>query len=713
MKHKSLFLFTFLFCVCITGTLQLQAQLPVINSFSPATGYIGSLITIKGSNLNNSTSVTIGGANAIIISAENTLLVAMVMPNSITGAVSVTTASGNATASNKFTINASKPPIKQLGDKLYDNHNQIALNRAEEGYSVAISADGNTAVAGGDYDSSGIGAVWVYTRINNIWVQQGKKLIGNGASGLTITAQGSSIAISADGNTLIEGGDGDNGFTGAAWIFTRDKNGVWSQQGNKLVGSNFITVGTASPEQGYAVSISADGNTAIIGGRRDSNYVGAAWIFTRSNNVWTDQQKLIGTGYIININDQGFIVRGSVQMGSSVALSADGNTALIGGPDDNDGIGAVWVFTRSGNTWIQQGEKLLGTGGNRSVYGGIQQGTSVAASADGNTIIIGAPFDLDTASTGEATYDNNGALWIFTRSGNTWTQQGNKLFASDAFNAEEGWSVSISADGNTTIAGGPTDNGYFGGAWVYTRNNGIWKQSSNKLLGTGYVGASSQGWSVGISEDGNTAIVGGPEDYYQEQGAVWVYADTSNSVLAVSSLNFKAYLFGTGVQTLWTDLNELNLTSYDVERSNNGYNFIKIADIPAKTNTALQNNYSWFDALPFTGNNFYRIKAINKDGSIQYSSTVKVNIANNQSSIQVYPNPVDDKKIHLRLNNIIEGNYIISVYNTSGKTLYRQSFQHFGGSESIAINLKNAAAGMYHVELKNNTNNYHTTVMLQ
>ena len=72
----------------------------------------------------------------------------------------------------------------------------------------------------------------------------------------------------------------------------------------------------------------------------------------------------------------------------SVALSADGNTALIGGPNDgHEGTGAAWVFTRSGSTWTQQGEKLIGAG----VRPAPDFGKTVALSADGNTALIGAP----------------------------------------------------------------------------------------------------------------------------------------------------------------------------------------------------------------------------------------------------------------------------------------------------------------------------------
>ena len=124
------------------------------------------------------------------------------------------------------------------------------------------------------------------------FIQAGGKLIGTGAVGNA--SQGQSVALSADGNTAIVGGSGDNSLAGAAWVFTRTS-GVWSQQGSKLVGTG--AVGNAG--QGYSVALSADGNTAIVGGPDDDSRAGASWVFTRTNGVWSQQgSKLVGTGAV-------------------------------------------------------------------------------------------------------------------------------------------------------------------------------------------------------------------------------------------------------------------------------------------------------------------------------------------------------------------------------------------------------------------------------
>ena len=153
----------------------------------------------------------------------------------------------------------------------------------------------------------------------------------------------------------------------------------------------------------------------------------------------------------------------------------------------------------------------------------------MSVSADGNTVAVGGVSD-----------DNDtGAVWIFTLSGNNWQQEGNKLFATDATaGAGQGWAVSLSADGNTALVGAPTDSSYTGAAWIYTRNNGTWVQDGRKLVGTGAVGAAKQGWSAALSADANTAIIGGPEDYFQSQGASWVFADSTNAILLAQAVKF-------------------------------------------------------------------------------------------------------------------------------------------------------------------------------
>src|SRR5439155_9698649 len=129
--------------------------------------------------------------------------------------------------------------------------------------------------------------------------------------------------------------------------------------------------------QGDGVAVSADGNTAIVCAPEDNNNIGAAWVFTRINGVWSQQSpKLVGSNVANSVST----------LGMSVALSADGTTALLGRINDDFGTGAVWVFTRVGGMWIHKGNKLVGSGASG---GKAQQGMSAALSADGNGALVG------------------------------------------------------------------------------------------------------------------------------------------------------------------------------------------------------------------------------------------------------------------------------------------------------------------------------------
>jgi Tectonin domain/FG-GAP repeat len=350
-----------------------------------------------------------------------------------------------------------------------------------QGTSVALSSDGNTALVGGPNDNAGIGAAWVFVRINGIWSQQGSKLTASDETGDGNFGQ--SVSLSGDGNTALVGGPGDNNGAGAAWVFTRASGGTWSQQGNKLVGSGSVP---AQSGQGGAVSLSADGNTALVGatGNKGTSEVGAAWIFTRaSSGAWTQQSELSLLSPPI----------------SSVALSGDGNTAALG----SSSAGKVWIFIRGSNgAWGQQGSPLSG-GASTGL------GASVALSNDGNTLLGGASGDM-------------GGAYVFTRdaSGN-WSQQ--SMLANDI----EISSVALSADGNTALLGNSAYDGGIGAAWVFTRDNsGNWTEQTSPLVGaggvyTGLIGV-GEGASVALSSDGSTALVGGPDDN-QLVGAAWPF----------------------------------------------------------------------------------------------------------------------------------------------------------------------------------------------
>src|SRR6516164_6843967 len=303
----------------------------------------------------------------------------------------------------------------------------MAMCGAKQGSSVALSADGNTALVGGPDDNGGIGAAWVFARPNNIspFMQQ-FKLFFIGATGSS--GFGHSVALSADGNTALVGGPQDNGGVGAAWVFSTAAGG-FNQQGPKVIGSG--AMGSVIL-QGVSVALSADGNTAIVGGAADSSHTGAAWVFSRSNGVWLQQgPKLVGTGVMGSTADQGM----------SVALLADGNTAFIGGPSDNGGAGAVWVFTRNG--------------GVATACSGVTDATSAFQVTRGG-------------------YHFNNATQLFAQTDMLqplWTQLGQKRVAGQIINMSfvpgRSQGYSVAAQNDWLFVGGPFDNGGTGAAWVW------------------------------------------------------------------------------------------------------------------------------------------------------------------------------------------------------------------------------------------------------
>lgn len=477
---------------------------PVITSFSPASGPIGTLVTITGTGLYTPTrALSIGGVPAILISTTgSTQLVAMVMPGARTGLVSITTFSGNTTGPSNFTVTLGSPPYVQQGAKLVGSG--YAGTNSYQGHAVALSADGNTAIVGGNTDDTYKGAAWIYVRTASGWAQQGDKLVSPNAIGNA--QQGTSVAISADGNTVIVGGAEDDNGRGSAWIYTRSGT-TWTEQTN-LVGTGAI----GNARQGSSVSLSADGNTALVGGSSDDAEMGAVWIFTRSGGTWTQQSKLVGTGST-RVEDNENTMLSPVNQGCSAALSADGSTAIVGGNGDDSGIGAVWIFTLSASIWTQQGSKLVGT----AAVGTGQQGISVAISADGNTVISGGGNDNGGL----------GAVWIFTRDEGAWIQQGSKLVGTgnQGSYSTQGHSVALSADGNIALVGGEYDNTYQGATWVFGRTGTSWTQQGNKLVGTGGSGSYFfQGYSVALSANGTTALVGGNIDN-DNIGAAWVFVN--------------------------------------------------------------------------------------------------------------------------------------------------------------------------------------------
>lgn len=381
-----------------------------------------------------------------------------------------------------------------------------------EGGSVALSADGSTALVGSWEGHEG-GYALVFARAGTSWSEQAKLIPARGAMPRGF---GESVALSADGNTALVGSGLGNVEYGAAWVFTRSGT-TWTQQTYEPLKGNEVGGGEEGRGHfGSSVALSADGNTALIGGPSDlpESQEGAVWVFARSGTTWAQQgPKLKGAGEISSpgsaYSEAGF--------GHSVALSANGDTALVGAWRDHQSAGAAWIFERSGSSWIQQGGKL--TGGEEVRSG--QFGSAVALSADASTALIGGTT----------------AAWVFARSGGGWLQQGPKLAASGQTGEGEGAfgaGVALSADGNTALIGGWANGPeQTGAAWLFARSGCSWSQQET-LTGPTSVAKARFGYSVALSPDATTALIGAPGEEL-ERGAAWVFIGPPRSAPSTGS----------------------------------------------------------------------------------------------------------------------------------------------------------------------------------
>jgi len=388
-----------------------------------------------------------------------------------------------------FTI----PAVESLKDyKLYSiisNKTQIGLKEnwtelqklvasddiPENIFGESVSLDGNTALIGADgYEDKG--AAYVFRRTGNSWIQEAKLLASDGAVGDSF-----GYAVSLDGDTALIGaqGDDDNGnWSGSAYVFTRTDT-IWTQQ-QKLLASDGVTYDC------FGCSVSLDGDTALIGSPLNEYGSGSAYVFTRTGTIWTQQVKLVASD-------------GAHEDYFGWSVSLDDDTALIGayGDDDNQEVsGSAYIFNRTGIIWAQEAKLLASDGVKGDFFGS-------SISLDDDTALICACSDDDNG------YDS-GSAYVFTCVSSIWTQQA-KLLPSDGA-PEDYFGCSGSVDGDTVLVGAywDDDNGdNSGSAYIFTRTDTTWAQQA-KLLASDGTAHDVFGNSVSIDE--NVALIGIPLD---------------------------------------------------------------------------------------------------------------------------------------------------------------------------------------------------------
>jgi prepilin-type N-terminal cleavage/methylation domain-containing protein len=370
----------------------------------------------------------------------------------------------------------------------------LAADGAEgDRFGYAIAIDGDTVVVGayGDDDKgSDSGSAYVFVRDGGTWTQQAKLVPADGAA-----SDWFGWAVAIDGDTVVVGayGDDDKGTnSGSAYVFVRT-GGTWTQQA-KLVPAD----GAANDYFGYAVAVDAD--TIVVGAHYDDDKgadSGSAYVFTRTGATWTQQAKLTAAG-------------GAAGDWFGWAVAVDGDTVVVGAPDDARGAksGSAYVFVRAGATWTQQAKLLAADGAAGDRFGW-------AVAVDAGTIVVGALRADDEVR-------DSGSAYVFVRTGGTWTQQA-KLTAADGA-AYDRFGYAVAVDGDTVVVGAPYDDDKgdnSGSAYVFVRTGGTWTQQA-KL--TAADGAATDWFGRAVAVDADTIVVGVEydDDKGIDSGSVWV-----------------------------------------------------------------------------------------------------------------------------------------------------------------------------------------------
>lgn len=387
---------------------------------------------------------------------------------------------------NAFTVSQQARLTRPLGGGSIDS------------FGIAVDIDGDTAVVGAynaDIGETSLqGTAYVFTRTDDTWSLQQQLLASDGGAferfGQAVAIEGDTVMIGASSADQFEGVR-----PGGVYVFTRTNN-TWSEQ-QKLGASDGVD------RDFFGSEIALQGDTLVVGAPStdvtNPNLPGAAYVFTRSNSTWSQQQKLVPN--VGSPNDR---------FGDSVAV--DGNTIAVGAAGvtvgENSLQGAVYVFTRSGSSWSQQQQLITSDGaeGDRFGVAVAVQGDTVFGAATGGTV-VGSAIP--------------GAVYVFSRSGEAWTQQ-QKLAGSPA-QIRDFFGETLAVEGDTLAIGALGTDQLQGVAYLYVRQGGMWL-FQNRIVSDDIATGDTFGASVALS--GSTLIAGAYSVQLGQgssQGAAYVF----------------------------------------------------------------------------------------------------------------------------------------------------------------------------------------------
>ena len=425
-----------------------------------------------------------GGATATVSQADNVFTITPTTTEAYAGTFSITfsaTDGTNAvTAASAFTL-----AFAYDWTTAAQQQKLTGSTTTGDSYGYNVHIDGDTAIVGARFENTAQGAAYIYTRSGTTWSQQ-QKLTASDAQ----NSDRFGCDVEIDGDTVVIGSMLDDTQRGAAYVFTRSGT-TWSQQ-QKLVAS------TRTDYDQFGEAVAINGDTIVVGALFEDSggsNSGTAYVFTRSGTTWSQQQKLVASDAAAND-----------QFGSNVAIAGD--TIVVGALYEDAGgsnAGAAYVFTRSGTTWSQQQKLVASDAAADDRFGS-------SSSIDGDTIVVGAVNENSQA----------GSAYVFTRSGTTWSQQ-QKIVASDA-GAHDWFGIDVDIEEDTVVVGaygddsGTTQNGE-GAAYIFTRSGTTWTQDKKIVSSTRSTNAYF-GYHVALQD--NSIIVGAWGETSQT-GAAYVF----------------------------------------------------------------------------------------------------------------------------------------------------------------------------------------------
>lgn len=205
-------------------------------------------------------------------------------------------------------------------------------------------------------------------------------------------------------------------------------------------------------------------------------------------------------------------------------------------------------------------------------------------------------------------------------------------------------------------------------------------------------------YSIGISPDVSNSTDG--INYFSR----FMVLNADAFILPVSVINFRAVQKEDKVLLSWTGSNETNMDKYVIERSPDNHSYSVTGSIQAANAGAVSRAYTFTDIAPLAGRNYYRIKVTENDGKSFYTQVQTLDFVSS-AFVKIYPNPVYNRRLTIRINSDKAGRYAVHMYGADGKMVFRDYIDHTGAAVPHYINLPaTVVTGLYKLQITNPDN---------